>query len=168
MRLLKDVAAGDEITFTYMPLHQDPASWPLERRQEFLLSTYAFTCHCNRCSQDSPQEECILAPTVPSWMPSYHFRWDGAESEAVLIMVVDLSAVWPVSVENLASELTSDAVHLRVAVAPKGAEEPVSCLEAKLPLPFGGCQDSGIAARFIAKRRQLQLRLSVATESLEQ
>ena len=55
------MAAGEEITFCYVPLKQvapeisslshaqEPMAWPLERRQDFLAKTFGFRCSCPGC-----------------------------------------------------------------------------------------------------------------------
>lgn len=46
LRAERDIAAGEELTITYVPL-----GLPQSRRQE-LLDNYRFTCDCSRCAQE--------------------------------------------------------------------------------------------------------------------
>lgn len=73
MRLLRSVAPGEEITFSYVPL-KDPAAWPVERRQEFLSKSFGFRCNCHRCIEEA-------VPEVPrsingGWQPNMMMRWE--------------------------------------------------------------------------------------------
>ncbi|CAE8693581.1 unnamed protein product, partial [Polarella glacialis] len=122
MRLMRAVAAGEEITFTYVPLHQNPTAWPLSRRQAFLSKTFAFSCNCSRCLRERRADEGQLEPDpccsgpAQSWPPSYHLRWEACRPPAcVLLMVIDLSTVWPLVAESLESSVSADVVRLRVA-----------------------------------------------------
>lgn len=74
MRLLRPVAAGEEITFSYVPLKQDPSAWPVERRQEFLSKSFGFQCSCHRCVEER-------VPPMPrsmtgGWQPLVAMHWE--------------------------------------------------------------------------------------------
>ena len=48
---LADIAAGDELTFTYVP-----ASWSRAERQKLLRDYFQFECRCARCAGD-PEDD---------------------------------------------------------------------------------------------------------------
>lgn len=57
MRALRDISAGEELCYNYVPLYQSTAM-----RQTQLLSAYSFMCSCERCLTAGPSA--TLAPAL--------------------------------------------------------------------------------------------------------
>ncbi|CAK0824209.1 unnamed protein product [Prorocentrum cordatum] len=53
LRLVRDVAAGDELTVSY--LDDATLMWPRDRRREELIDRYDFLCRCGRC--EAPEDD---------------------------------------------------------------------------------------------------------------
>eukprot|EP00933_Yihiella_yeosuensis_P003335 TRINITY_DN10604_c0_g1_i1.p1 TRINITY_DN10604_c0_g1~~TRINITY_DN10604_c0_g1_i1.p1 ORF type:complete len:436 (+),score=79.36 TRINITY_DN10604_c0_g1_i1:33-1310(+) len=163
MRLVRSVSAGEEITFAYMPIHQDPTAWQLDRRRSFLLKTFAFKCECSRCLDEETGSRSVpRSVSGEVWSPFHHFRWECGSSDSsreVLIVTVDLSGVWPVTGESLESHILDDILQLRLVLESVSAKS----IQAELTLPALGlpCWEADVA-RLFPKRRQLQLRLEAA------
>eukprot|EP00928_Gymnodinium_smaydae_P091450 TRINITY_DN75156_c0_g1_i1.p1 TRINITY_DN75156_c0_g1~~TRINITY_DN75156_c0_g1_i1.p1 ORF type:complete len:461 (+),score=50.06 TRINITY_DN75156_c0_g1_i1:64-1446(+) len=171
MRLLRDVQPGEEITFTYMSLHRDPpGSWPVQRRQNFLSQTFAFSCSCSRCMKELGCPQMVQTPSIKdsvTWMPSYHMIWDDSApklDQATLVVVVDVSEVWPLDLNMLDIE-ERETTHSTL--------EDKSCVELSVHIMRdSSCRSEVVLTvplqgwhlkppvRCLSRRRQLHLRLA--------
>eukprot|EP00434_Breviolum_minutum_P023370 symbB.v1.2.020616.t1/scaffold1747.1/size103332/3 len=128
MRLLRPVAAGEEITFSYVPLKQDPSAWPVERRQEFLSKSFGFQCSCHRCVEER-------VPPMPrsmtgGWQPLVTMHWEEIDRSLLLFLSIDISEVLPLRPEQLLCDLAVE--HLRLCAGDQEAviALPCCCVEA--------------------------------------
>eukprot|EP00438_Fugacium_kawagutii_P023529 Skav207262 [mRNA] locus=scaffold2560:221385:222308:- [translate_table: standard] len=133
MRLLRSVSAGEEITFCYVPLKEDPAAWPLQRRQDFLSKSFGFTCSCHRCMEEAA-EAGVDNFQVPRsigrhWDPRVTMRWESATGQLVLLVSVDLAEVLPLVAGELRCDLAAEQLRLTAGERQASVHLPCRCVE---------------------------------------